>query len=77
MLASRRGRAYAQVIPAERLVLETDLPEEGAGSVSARVLEVSLQRAADALATVRGERLDDLVAVTGATLLDRDAGTIV
>lgn len=29
MLATKRGRAYARQMPAERLLLETDLPEEG------------------------------------------------
>lgn len=77
MLASRRGRAYVQAIPTKRLVLETDLPEEGVGAVSASVLEASLQRAADALSAVRGERLHELVAATGAALLGEDAGTIV
>lgn len=35
MLASKRGRAYVRQIPPERLLLETDLPEEGADASQA------------------------------------------
>ncbi|MEF9875795.1 MAG: TatD family hydrolase [Gordonibacter sp.] len=73
MLASRRGRAYAQAIPAARLLLETDLPDEGTPHAASCDLEASLQRAAALLADVRGERLDGLIAETSAKLLERGA----
>lgn len=57
MLQSKRGRAYAQAIPANRLLLETDEPvNQGAPWDAAHVrhlLEETLQQ----LATLRGEDL--------------------
>jgi TatD DNase family protein len=40
MLASKRGRAYAQALPKERLLLETDLPAvPGEALMPAQVVE--------------------------------------
>ncbi len=58
MLATKRGRAYARAIPANRLLLETDLPGEpeisGDGADAVFQVVESLARAADALAALRG-----------------------
>lgn len=69
MLATGRGRAYAQAIPLNRLLLETDLPPE-AGSVDACAkMDVSLREALSALETVRGEGAAERIAGTSASLL--------
>lgn len=53
-VATRRGREYARVIPANRLLTETDLPEhEGAPATATDVLS-SLERTILKLAEVRG-----------------------
>ena len=54
MLATKRGRAYARQIPLDRLLLETDLPEEGAdaqaGQAWLAALDVAARNLLDALA---------------------------
>lgn len=73
MLETGRGRAYARAIPAGRLLLETDAPEEGAPyDASARAAQ--LAGMVDALADLRGASRDDLaeaVAETSRRLLAR------
>lgn len=55
MLATKRGRAYARQIPPERLLLETDLPEEGEAAAQAGpVWIVQLKRAAELLGEILG-----------------------
>lgn len=54
MLATKRGRAYARQIPPERLLLETDLPEEGTQAAQAgpewiETLETAAQDLRDVL----------------------------
>lgn len=53
MLRTRRGREYARQLPADRLLLETDLPEEGAPLTAADIV-ASLERTAEQLHTIRG-----------------------
>ncbi|HIS40184.1 MAG TPA: TatD family hydrolase [Candidatus Aphodovivens avistercoris] len=57
MLATRRGRAYARAIPANRLVLETDLPEAPCNAYDAALIRASLARALAALEEVRDESM--------------------
>lgn len=54
MLATRRGREYARQIPLDRLLLETDLPEQLDKPCSADQIEASLMRALHELAHIRG-----------------------
>ena len=74
MLGSKRGRAYAQAIPADRLLLETDEPaSEGAPWSAARVREL-LEGSLAQLAALRGDDLAELcerIAQTSRTLLQR------
>ena len=55
MLASKRGREYARQTPLKRLLLETDAPPGLDAPYSARELEESLERALEALSSLRGE----------------------
>ena len=74
MLESKRGRAYAQAIPADRLLLETDEPaSEGAPWSAARVREL-LEETLTQLVALRGDdpaELRDRIAQTSRTLLQR------
>lgn len=54
MLATKRGREYARQIPLNRLLLETDLPEQLDKPCAADQIEVSLMRALHELARIRG-----------------------
>ena len=55
MLATKRGRAYVRQIPPERLLLETDLPEEGEVAAQAGpAWIVQLKRAAELLGEILG-----------------------
>ena len=72
MLASKRGRAYAQAIPRDRLLLETDEPPADGAPVPARELARLLQSALDEVAALRGEDpavLAGCIAKTSAELL--------
>lgn len=53
MLASKRGREYARIIPEERLLLESDLPAHSESELQVGELEESLQSTLDALARIR------------------------
>lgn len=55
MLATKRGRAYVRAIPADRLLLETDLPSESAARCDAADLEAPLRRTLADLAALRDE----------------------
>lgn len=74
MLDSKRGRAYAQAIPADRLLLETDEPaSEGAPWSAARV-RGSLEETLTQLAALRGDdpaELREQIAQTSRTLLQQ------
>ena len=55
MLATKRGRAYVRQIPPERLLLETDLPEEGEVAAQAGPAWIAqLKRAAELLGEILG-----------------------
>ena len=59
MLETRRGRAYARAIPEDRLLLETDAPEEGA-PYDAPARAAQLADMVGVLADLRGASRDDL-----------------
>ena len=72
MLATRRGRAYAQQVPLDRLLLETDLPaslEDGARLSPAELVR-QLSRARDAIRELRGDGVIKTVAKTSRRLLE-------
>lgn len=58
MLASKRGREYAQQIPLERLLIETDAPRTFGQRSSAEALGDSLEKTLDTLASIRPESRD-------------------
>lgn len=65
MLATKRGRAYVTQVPADRLLLETDLPESNApsddlGKTHARELIETLNATVTELATLRHQDPDEL-----------------
>lgn len=72
-LATRRGREYARILPVDRLLTETDLPEgEGARSSASDVV-ASLERAVSSIATARETSVEEvrrIVSANGAELLD-------
>ena len=75
MLASKRGREYARVVPEERLLLETDAPPGLDAPYSAGELRASLEAALSRIAEIRGverEALRDRVTRTSAHLLGMD-----
>ena len=75
MLASKRGREYARVVPEERLLLETDAPPGLDAPYSAGELRASLEAALSRIAEIRGverEALRDRVTRTRAHLLGMD-----
>lgn len=59
-LATRRGREYARVLPAELLLTETDLPEAPGAGGGAEELVSSLERAVAGIAEERDEGADDV-----------------
>ena len=72
MLATRKGREYARQIPLDRLLLETDLPEQLDKPCSADQVEASLMRALHELAHIRGtdeHALSTRIAKTSSGLL--------
>lgn len=61
MLASRRGRAYAQAIPRGRLLLETDAPAKPGSAYDADAEELQLTQTLSRLAAVRDEQYGELL----------------
>ena len=65
MLATKRGRAYVTQVPADRLLLETDLPErtetgDDLGKNHAGELIETLNTTVNTLATLRHQDLGEL-----------------
>ena len=53
-MATRRGREYARILPIERILTETDLPEGKGAPATADTIVSSLTRAISDIAAVRG-----------------------
>lgn len=73
MLATRKGREYARVVPERLLLLETDAPPGSNTPYTARDLEVSLERTLSRVAELRRCDTDELgarIAAHSAALLD-------
>lgn len=71
-LATRRGREYARVVPEERLLAETDLPQGPGSPGGAGELEASLRRVETGIAAARGMDPEDARA-----LLAKNAARLV
>ena len=74
MLESKRGRAYAQAIPADRLLLETDEPASAGAPWSAARVRKLLEETLAQLAALRDDdpaELRERIAQTSRTLLQR------
>lgn len=71
MLNTKRGRSYAQQIPAAQLLIETDLPgsAESGRVLSATDYASQLRQTAEALACLRGNAVLQTIAETSARLL--------
>lgn len=72
MLETKRGRAYAQSMPADRLLLETDAPAEAGASYDAVAEAARLTAMIDTLSDLRRaprEELADRIARTSRELL--------
>lgn len=61
MLRTRRGREYARQLPADKLLLETDLPPGEGVPFAAAQIKASLGRTLEGLRTIRGA---DMCAIT-------------
>ena len=68
-LATRRGREYARILPAERLLTETDLPPAPGAELGAADVAASLERALTGIAEVRGTDMRAQLAANAAALL--------
>lgn len=74
MLQSKRGRAYAQAVPADRLLLETDEPASAGAPWSAARVRKLLEETLAQLAVLRGDdpaELREQIAQTSRTLLQQ------
>ena len=72
MPATKRGRAYVRAIPADRLLLETDLPPESAARYDAADVETPLRATLAELAALRAEdpeALEARIALTSERVL--------
>lgn len=71
-LATRRGREYARILPADRLLTETDLPEKEGSPTTANDVAASLDRTLEEIAQARHEDIDSirtLISTNTTTLL--------
>ena len=73
-LATKRGREYARLIPADKLLLESDLPaEDGSGARNAQDIVMSLEQTLTHLAECRNQdpaALRDILASNSEHLLN-------
>lgn len=63
MLTTKRGRAYAQALPLDALLIETDWPPEQVGAASFDEWYALVQRSYDLLADIRSISQDELACV--------------
>ncbi len=61
MLNTRRGREYARQIPADRLLLETDMPPGEHVPFSAEIILGSLERSLEKLDSIRGKDMRSVI----------------
>lgn len=70
MLATKRGRAYLQAIPAHRLLLETDLPSSPGSDIDYDAYYRNMLELAQIVAAERGEDVLQLAWETSCELLE-------
>ena len=73
MLSTKRGRAYVQQIPEEKLLLESDLPPAAGAEFNAREVRALLEASLEHMAELRRCRFDSLkekVAANSRALLE-------
>lgn len=70
MLSTRRGREYARQLPADRLLLETDLPPQAEPGFTLEAWEADLRQALQQLETVRSQPMAAQLAETSRMLLE-------
>lgn len=69
MLATKRGRAYVRAIPLERLLLETDLPDNPGETLDVDAWEGDLAQTLTMLEDAVGKPVGPIVAASSAELL--------
>lgn len=69
MLATKKGRAYVNMLPTDRLLLETDQPQPDEENFTFAQLQQSLQTAADKLCAIKGPDCIDIINATSDKLL--------
>lgn len=69
MLATKRGRQYVRLIPLEKLLLETDLPETPRSGITPAEWVGALEEAARTLAEIRQQPLTPTLTATSQELL--------
>ena len=69
MLATKRGREYARIIPQDRLLLETDLPPEEDTAFTLDAWEADLRDALSHLTAIRQAEIAPTIVATSAMLL--------
>ena len=73
MLASKRGREYARILPGDRPLIESDLPASQGAALSVEELAAELAWVIDELAHIRGvetESLREAINARSEALLD-------
>lgn len=68
MLESKRGRAFVRQVPAERLLLETDLPEGPGSAPDPEAVTAALHATLDKISQLRGRDMRPVIAQTQAQL---------
>ena len=69
MVATGKGREYVKAIPATQLLLETDAPAEQGQRYSYAELRAELEKAAGAIAAIKGESIIETIEQNARTLL--------
>lgn len=72
MLSTKRGREYARILPAERILVESDMPSSKDDPSNARALAEDLAWVMDELASMRNaepQQLKEAISVRSAALL--------
>ena len=69
MLRTRRGREYVRQLPADRLLLETDLPPGRDVPMSAREILENLETTLEELRLIRGSDMRAVISDNSARVL--------
>lgn len=69
MLATKKGRAYAEMLPSDRLLLETDQPQPDCEGFTFEQLQQELQEVASELSAIKGPECIEVVNATSHRLV--------